>query len=92
MVAKWASVTNLGKIFDIGRTKVTELVHQMEIDPEYKDNVISFSHKKKSVNIEAFQEFLITKVNRKWLKQTQVCINDIASVNPKRNFRRLYIV
>lgn len=68
MVAQWASVTNLGKIFDIGRTKVTELVHQMEIDPEYKDNVISFSHKKKSVNIEAFQEFLVTKISRKWIK------------------------
>ena len=68
MVAQWASVTNLAKIFDIGRTKATELVHQMEIDPEYKDNVISFSHKKKSVNIEAFQEFLIMKVSRKWIK------------------------
>lgn len=68
MVAQWASVTNLAKIFDIGRTKVTELVHQMEIDPEYKDNVISFSHRKKSVNIEAFQEFLVTKISRKWIK------------------------
>lgn len=68
MVAQWASVTNLAKIFDIGRTKTTELVHQMEIDPEYKDNVISFSHKKKSVNIEAFQEFLVTKISRKWIK------------------------
>ena len=68
MVARWASVTNLAKIFDIGRTKATELVHQMEIDPEYKDNVISFSHKKKSVNIEAFQEFLVTKISRKWIK------------------------
>ena len=48
---EWTSVTNLGKIFDIGRTKTTELVHNMEIDPEYRDNVISFSHRKKSVNI-----------------------------------------
>lgn len=68
MAAQWASVTNLAKIFDIGRTKTTELVHQMEIDPEFKDNVISFSHKKKSVNIEAFQEFLVTKISRKWIK------------------------
>lgn len=68
MVAQWASVTNLAKLFDIGRTKATELVHLMEIDPEYKDNVISFSHRKKSVNIEAFQEFLVMKVSRKWIK------------------------
>ena len=92
MVAQWASVTNLAKIFDIGTTKATELVHQMEIDPEYKDNVISFSHKKKSVNIEAFQEFLITKISRKWIKELLLCINDITSVTLRSKFRRLYIV
>lgn len=65
---EWTSVTDLGKIFDIGRTKTTELVHNMEIDPEYRDNVISFSHRKKSVNIEAFKVYLINKVSRKWVK------------------------
>lgn len=69
MITKeWTSVTDLGKIFDIGRTKTTELVHQMEIDPEYRDNVISFSHRKKSVNIEAFKAYLVNKVSRKWVK------------------------
>ena len=68
MEKQYASVTNLGKIFDIGRTKATELVHQMEIDPDFKDNVISFSHRKKNVNIEAFREFLVTKVSRQWVK------------------------
>lgn len=68
MEKQYASVTNLAKIFDIGRTKATELVHQMEIDPDFKDDVISFSHKKKNVNIEAFREFLITKVSRQWVK------------------------
>lgn len=68
MEKQYASVTNLAKIFDIGRTKATELVHLMEIDPDFKDNVISFSHKKKNVNIEAFREFLITKVSRQWVK------------------------
>ena len=68
MAAQWASVTNLGKIFDIGRTKVTELVHLMEIDPDFRDNVISFSHRKKNVNIEAFREFLVTRVSRQWVK------------------------
>lgn len=68
MTQQYASVTNLAKIFDIGRTKATELVHLMEIDPDFKDNVISFSHKKKNVNIEAFREFLITKVSRQWVK------------------------
>lgn len=68
MTQQYASVTNLGKIFDIGRTKATELVHQMEIDPDFKDNVISFSHRKKNVNIEAFREFLVTKVSRQWVK------------------------
>lgn len=65
---EWTSVTDLGKIFDIGRTKTTELVHNMEIDPEYRDNVISFSHRKKSVNIEAFKAYLINKVSHKWVK------------------------
>ena len=60
MAAQWASVTNLGKIFDIGRTKVTELVHQMEIDPEYKDNVISFSHKK--LILKPFKSFWLRKL------------------------------
>lgn len=68
MEKQYASVTNLAKIFDIGRTKATELVHQMETDPNFKDNVISFSHKKKNVNIEAFREFLVTKVSRQWVK------------------------
>lgn len=68
MNKEYASVTNLAKIFDIGRTKATELVHQMETDPDFKDNVISFSHHKKNVNIEAFREFLVTKVSRQWVK------------------------
>lgn len=68
MEKQYASVTNLAKIFDIGRTKATELVHQMETDPDFKDDVISFSHKKKNVNIEAFREFLVTKVSRQWVK------------------------
>ena len=68
MEKQYESVTNLAKIFDIGRTKATELVHQMEIDPDFKDNVISFSHRKKNVNIEAFREFLVTKVSRQWVK------------------------
>lgn len=68
MEKQYASVTNLAKIFDIGRTKATELVHLMEIDPDFKDNVISFSHRKKNVNIEAFREFLVTKVSRRWVK------------------------
>lgn len=68
MTQQYTSVTNLAKIFDIGRTKATELVHQMEIDPDFKDDVISFSHKKKNVNIEAFREFLVTKVSRQWVK------------------------
>lgn len=68
MKQEYASVTNLAKIFDIGRTKATELVHLMEIDPDFKDNVISFSHRKKNVNIEAFREFLVTKVSRQWVK------------------------
>nr|DAX28345.1 MAG TPA: DNA TRANSLOCASE FTSK, KOPS, XERCD, RECOMBINATION, DNA [Caudoviricetes sp.] len=68
MEKQYASVTNLAKIFDIGRTKATELVHLMEIDPDFKDDVISFSHKKKNVNIEAFREFLVTKVSRQWVK------------------------
>lgn len=68
MKQEYASVTNLGKIFDIGRTKATELVHLMEIDPDFKDNIISFSHSKKNVNIEAFREFLVTKVSRQWVK------------------------
>lgn len=68
MEKQYASVTNLAKIFDIGRTKATELVHLMEIDPDFKDNVISFSHRKKNVSIEAFREFLVTKVSRQWVK------------------------
>lgn len=68
MEKQYTSVTNLAKIFDIGRTKATELVHLMEIDPDFKDNVISFSHRKKNVNIEAFREFLVTKVSRQWVK------------------------
>lgn len=68
MEKQYASVTNLGKIFDIGRTKATELVHLMETDPDFKNNVISFSHRKKNVNIEAFREFLVTKVSRQWVK------------------------
>ena len=68
MEQQYASVTNLAKIFDIGRTKATELVHLMEIDPDFKDNIISFSHRKKNVNIEAFREFLVTKVSRQWVK------------------------
>lgn len=68
MEKQYASVTNLAKIFDIGRTKATELVHLMEIDPDFKDNVISFSHRKKNVNIEAFREFLVTKISRQWVK------------------------
>ena len=68
MEKQYASVTNLAKIFDIGRTKATELVHLMETDPDFKDNVISFSHRKKNVNIEDFREFLVTKVSRQWVK------------------------
>ena len=68
MEKQYASVTNLAKIFDIGRTKATELVHLMEIDPDFKDNVISLSHRKKNVNIEGFREFLVTKVSRQWVK------------------------
>ena len=68
MEKQYASVTNLAKIFDIGRTKATELVHKMEIDSDFKDNVISFSYRKKNVNIEAFREFLVTKVSRQWVK------------------------
>lgn len=68
MEKQYASVTNLAKIFDIGRTKATELVHLMETDPDFKDNIISFSHRKKNVNIEAFREFLVTKVSRQWVK------------------------
>lgn len=68
MEKQYASVTNLAEIFDIGRTKATELVHLMETDPDFKDNVISFSHRKKNVNIEAFREFLVTKVSRQWVK------------------------
>lgn len=68
MNKEYASVTNLAKIFDIGRTKATELVHLMETDPDFKDNIISFSHRKKNVNIEAFREFLVTKVSRQWVK------------------------
>ena len=67
MEKQYASVTNLAKIFDIGRTKATELVHLMETDPDFKDNVISFSHRKKNVNIEAFREFIVTKVSRQWV-------------------------
>lgn len=68
MEKQYTSVTNLAKIFDIGRTKATELVHLMETDPDFKDNIISFSHRKKNVNIEAFREFLVTKVSRQWVK------------------------
>ena len=68
MTQQYASVTDLAKMFDIGRTEATELVHQMEIDPDFKDNVISFSHRKKNVNIEAFREFLVTKISRQWIK------------------------
>ena len=68
MEKQYASVTDLVKIFAIGRTKATKLVHQMETDPDFKDNVISFSHRKKNVNIEAFREFLVTKVSRQWVK------------------------
>ena len=68
MAQHYASVTDLAKIFAIGRTKATELVHLMETDPDFKDNVISFSHRKKNVNIEAFREFLVTKVSRQWVK------------------------
>ena len=58
MTQQYASVTDLAKIFAIGRTKTTELVHQMEIDPDFKKNV----------NIEAFREFLVTKISRQWVK------------------------
>lgn len=68
MEKQYASVTDLTKIFSIGRTKTTELVHLMETDPDFKDNVISFSHRKKNVNIEAFREFLVTKISRQWVK------------------------
>lgn len=68
MEKQYASVTDLAKIFAIGRTKATELVHLMETDPDFKNNVISFSHRKKNVNIEAFREFLVTKVSRQWVK------------------------
>lgn len=68
MEKQYASVTDLAKIFAIGRTKATELVHQMETDPDFKNNVISFSHRKKNVNIEAFREFLVTKISRQWVK------------------------
>lgn len=68
MTQQYSTVTDLAKIFAIGRTKATELVHQMEIDPDFKDNVISFSHRKKNVNIEAFREFLVTKISRQWVK------------------------
>lgn len=67
MQQEWASVTNLAKVFDIGRTKTTALVHQMEQDPEYDGMVISFSHKKKTINIAAFQDFLVKKVHNQWL-------------------------
>ena len=68
MAQQYSTVTDLAKIFAIGRTKATELVHQMETDPDFKNNVISFSHRKKNVNIEAFREFLVTKISRQWVK------------------------
>ena len=64
---KYDSVTNLTKTFDIGRTLATSLVMQMQSDPEFKDGVISISHKKKLVNIELFEAFLKTKINGSWI-------------------------
>lgn len=59
---KYSSVTNLTKTFDIGRTLATSLVMQMQCDPEFKEGVISISHKKKLVNIELFEAFLKAKI------------------------------
>lgn len=67
MEVKYSSVTNLTKTFDIGRTLATSLVMQMQCDPEFNEGVISISHKKKLVDIKRFEEFLKTKVNKKWL-------------------------
>lgn len=67
MEVKYSSVTNLSKTFDIGRTLATSLVMQMQCDPEFKEGVISISHKKKLVNIELFEAFLKTKINNSWI-------------------------
>ena len=67
MEVKYSSVTNLTKKFDIGRTLATSLVMQMQCDPEFKEGVISISHKKKLVNIELFEAFLKAKINNSWI-------------------------
>lgn len=70
MEVKYSSVTNLTKTFDIGRMLATSLVNQMQCDPDFKEGVISISHKKKLVNIELFEAFLKEKLTiRGFLKK-----------------------
>nr|DAV12275.1 MAG TPA: hypothetical protein [Caudoviricetes sp.] len=40
---------------------------QMQCDPEFREGVISISHKKKLVNIKLFEVFLKAKINNSWI-------------------------
>lgn len=68
---RWYRITDLQKKFSLGRTKVWELVSQMERNNDFPRSVIHAGTRVTLVDGESFERYLWTVNEEYWKKQQE---------------------
>ena len=55
---QYARVGNVARLFDLGRTKTSELINAMEKNKTWSQYIITISEKAKLVRVDAFEKYL----------------------------------
>ena len=55
---QYARVGNLARLFDLGRTKTSQLIRAMETTKPWSEYIITINEKAKLVRVDAFEAYL----------------------------------
>ena len=55
---QYARVGNVARLFDLGRTKTSELINAMERNKHWSEYIITINERAKLVRVDAFEAYL----------------------------------
>ena len=55
---QYARVGNVARLFDLGRTKTSQLINAMEQTKPWNEYIITINEKAKLVRVDAFEKYL----------------------------------
>lgn len=55
---QYARVGNVARLFDLGRTKTSQLINAMEKTKPWNEYIITINEKAKLVRVDAFEKYL----------------------------------